>query len=118
MTLLLEVRIYRIKPGKMAAFHEAVHTKSVPMLKAKAMDVVAYGMSNHEEETYFLARSYANREALEREQSDFYGSEEWKQGPRKEIVDCIDTYMNTLLWISEDGIASMRANNQPFCSQQ
>jgi hypothetical protein len=102
----------------MTAFHEAVHTKSVPMLKARAMDVVAYGTSDYEEETYFLARSYASREALEQEQSAFYGSEDWKQGPRREIVDCIDTYLNTLLWISEDGIESMRQHNQPFSHQE
>jgi hypothetical protein len=112
MKKLLEIRIYRLKPNTMSLFHHLVHSQSVPMLRAKGMDVVAYGQSNHEEETYFLARSYANREALEKEQTDFYGAEEWKTGPRNQIVACIDTYMNTLLWVSEEGIASMRELNQ------
>jgi hypothetical protein len=112
MKRLLEVRIYRLKPGMMPVFQHLVRTQSVPMLRAKGMDVVAYGQSNHEEETYFLARSYANREALEKEQSDFYGSNDWKLGPRSEIVACIETYMNTLLWVSDAGIASMRELNQ------
>ncbi len=113
MSRLLEIRTYRLKPGTIEAFHNAVHTKAVPMLQAKGIDVVAYGRSNHEEETYFLARSYASREALEREQAEFYGSEDWKLGPRSELVDRIQTYMNTLIWASEPAVASMRELNKP-----
>jgi quinol monooxygenase YgiN len=113
MSRLLEIRTYRLKPGTIEAFHDAVHTKAVPMLQAKGMDVVAYGRSDHEEETYFLARSYTSREALEREQAEFYGSEDWKLGPRSELVDRIQTYMNTLIWLSEVAVASMRELNEP-----
>ena len=112
MSRLLEIRTYRLKPGTIEAFHEAVHTKAVPMLRSKGMDVVAYGRSDHEEETYFLVRSYASREALKREQAEFYGSEHWKLGPRGELVDRIETYMNTLVWLSEPAVASMKELNR------
>jgi hypothetical protein len=82
------------------------------MLRAKGMDVVAYGRSDHEEETYFLARSYVSRKALEREKAEFYGSEDWKLGPRSELVDRIQTYMNTLIWVSETALVSMRELNK------
>jgi quinol monooxygenase YgiN len=113
MPRLLEIRTYRLKPGTIEAFHEVVHTKAVPMLRAKGMDVVAYGRSDHEEETYFLLRAYTNREALEREQTEFYGSEYWKMGPRSEVVDRIETYVNTLVWLSDVAVASMRELNTP-----
>jgi hypothetical protein len=113
MPRLLEIRTYRLKPGTIDAFHNAVHTKAVPMLLAKGMDVVAYGRSDHEEETYFLVRSYASREALEREQADFYGAEDWKLGPKSALVDRIQTYMNTLIWASELAVESMRELNKP-----
>ena len=87
MPRLLEIRTYRLKPGTIDAFHNVVHTKAVPMLLAKGMDVVAHGRSDHEEETYFLMRSYASRGALEREQADFYGAEDWNLGPRSALVD-------------------------------
>jgi hypothetical protein len=112
MKRLLEVRTYRLKPGTANAFHHAMQTKAVPMLKTKGMDVVAYGRSDHEEETYFLVRSYASREALKTEQADFYGSDEWKFGPRSELVDKIQTYVNTLLWASELAVDSMRKLNK------
>lgn len=113
MTRLLEIRTYRLKPGTIDAFHDVVHKKAVPMLRAKGMDVVAFGRSDHEEETYFLVRSYLSREALKLEQDAFYGSSEWKLGPRSELVDRIDTYLNTLVWVSEVAVASMRDLNNP-----
>ncbi len=112
MPRLLEIRTYRLNPGELDAFHHAVHTKAVPLLKSKGMDVVAYGRSDHEEETYFLARAYTSREALEKEQAEFYGSEEWKTGPRSDLVDRIDTYVNTLIWASDSAIDSLRELNR------
>lgn len=112
MPRLLEIRTYRLKPGEMDAFHHAVQTRAVPMLRENGMDVVAYGRSDHEEDTYFLIRAYASRETLENEQAEFYGSEAWKAGPRSELVDRIETYMNTLLWASESAIESLRELNQ------
>lgn len=78
------------------------------------MDVVAYGRSDHEEDTCFLIRAYADRAALEREQAAFYGSDEWRQGPRAAVVDCIETYMNTLVWLSVEGVESLRGANPPL----
>ncbi|MBI1773053.1 MAG: NIPSNAP family protein [Burkholderiales bacterium] len=112
MARLVEIRTYRLKPGTEDTFHHAVHTLAVPMLKSRNMDVVAYGHSDHEEATYYMIRSYASRAALEAEQDAFYGSAEWKNGPRAELVDRIETYMNTLVWLSNEGVDSMRELNK------
>ena len=111
MNRLLEIRTYRLKPGTLAAFHNAIHTQAVPMLRSAGADVVAYGRSDHEEETYFLIRSYESRKALEAEQHKFYSSPEWQQGPRPELVDRIETYLNTLLWASPQAVESIRSQN-------
>ncbi|MDQ0037975.1 quinol monooxygenase YgiN [Variovorax boronicumulans] len=109
MKRLIEIRTYRLKPDTLDAFHEAMHERAVPMLRSKGMDVVTYGKSDHEEATYHLVRAYDSREALEAEQAAFYGSSEWRDGPRSALVDHIETYLNTLLWVSLEGIDSMRA---------
>jgi len=113
MTRLLEVRTYRLKPGTLDDFHRAMHERAVPMLRSKGMDVVSYGKSDHEEESYYLVRAYASREALEAEQAAFYGSTEWREGPRSALVDRIETYLNTLLWLSPEGVDSLRTLNEP-----
>ncbi|PLC02347.1 NIPSNAP family protein [Variovorax sp. RO1] len=113
MKRLLEIRTYRLKPGTLDDFHRAVHERAVPMLRSKGMDVVSYGKSDHEEESYCIVRAYASREALEAEQAAFYGSTEWREGPRSALVDRIETYLNTLLWLSPEGVDSLRALNDP-----
>jgi quinol monooxygenase YgiN len=117
MRRLLEIRTYRLKPGTLAAFHDAMHDLAVPMIRSAGMDVVAYGKSDHEEETYFLIRSYASRESLEAEQATFYGSSQWRDGPRSALVDRIDAYVNTLVWISTLGVEDIRAHNTQSFSQ-
>ncbi|WP_242111974.1 NIPSNAP family protein [Luteimonas aquatica] len=109
---LLEIRTYRLKPGTAAGFHAAMHGEAVPMLRQAGTDVVAYGRSDHEEETYFLIRAYADRAALEAEQARFYAAPAWRQGPREALVSRIETYLNTLLWASPQAIDSLRAANQ------
>jgi len=111
MKRLIEVRTYRLKPGTATDFHEAMHKLAVPMIKSAGMDVVAYGRSDHEEETYFLIRAYENREALEIEQAAFYDSVQWKEGPRPSLVGRIETYLNTVLWASPEAIKSIRTEN-------
>ena len=111
MKRLLEIRTYRLKPDTLDAFHAAMREHAVPMLRSKGMDVVTYGKSDHEEASYHLVRAYDSREALETGQAAFYGSSEWRDGPRGALVDRIETYLNTLLWLSPEGIDSMRALN-------
>ncbi|MGH8778513.1 NIPSNAP family protein [Paraburkholderia sp.] len=111
MNRLLEVRTYRLKPGALDAFHTVMQHQAVPMLRARGMDVVCHGRSDHESESYYLVRAYASRQALDAEQTAFYNSAEWIEGPRKALVVHIDTYVNTLLWASDDAVDSLRRLN-------
>ena len=107
---LVEIRSYRLKRGSaerfVAAFQEAL-----PLVRASGMDVVAFGRSDHEHESFYLIRAFASREELVAQQDAFYGSDVWRQGPRQALVDCLDDYLNTLLWMSEAGVEDLRASN-------
>jgi len=109
---LIEIRTYRLKPGCADRFVVAVRV-ALPLVRASGMDVVAFGRSDHEEESFFLIRAFDSREQLQAQQDAFYGSDVWRQGPREELVGCLDTYLNTLLWLPEDAVESLRANHQP-----
>ena len=60
-----------------------------------------------------MAREYgiAGREQLVAQQDTFYGSDVWRSGPRQALVDCLDDYLNTLLWLPEEAVEAIRANN-------
>ncbi len=108
---LIEVRTYRLKPGSAETFIAAVK-QALPLVRASGMDVIAFGRSDHEQESFFLIRAYADREHLVAQQDAFYGSTIWREGPRQALVDCLDTYLNTLLWLPDAAVDALRANHQ------
>ncbi|MES2936882.1 MAG: NIPSNAP family protein [Pseudomonadota bacterium] len=107
---LIEVRTYKLKPGCAERFVDAFRN-AMPLLQASGMDVVAFGRSDHEHESFYLVRAYADREQLVAQQDAFYSSEAWRKGPRQPLVDCIEDYLNTLLWLSEESVEDLRGRN-------
>ena len=112
MQRLIEIRSYQLKPGAAAEFHAAVETTALPMLREWGTDVVAYGPSAHAPDTYYLIRAYADVDDLNRSQDAFYGSEEWRSGPREAIVSRIESHLSTVLWMSPQAIEDLRRRNQ------
>jgi hypothetical protein len=104
---LVEIRTYRLKPG-MAGRFEAAMQSALPLVRASGMDVVAFGRSDHEHESFHLIRAYVDRAQLEAQQHAFYSSAAWREGPRENLVACLDDYLNTLLWLSPAAIDELR----------
>ena len=69
------------------------------MLKRWNVDVIAFGPSPHDEDSYYLIRRYDSLAHREQSQDDFYGSDEWKQGPREPILALIENYTSIVLEI-------------------
>ncbi len=107
---LVEIRTYRLKPGCAQQFVDAFAV-ALPLVSAIGMDVVAFGRSDHQDETFYLIRAYSHRRQLEAQQNAFYSSPAWRSGPRETLVACLDTYLNTLLSLSDQCINELRANN-------
>lgn len=111
MKRLIEIRAYALKPGEAAAFHQLVASTAVPMLRDWGMEVIAFGPSEHDPDAYFLIRAYDDLAKLRSEQEAFYGSEAWLKGPRTPIVSRIESYLNTVLWLSPESIDDLRRSN-------
>lgn len=107
---LVEIRTYKLKPGFAEQF-VAAFDKALPLVRASGMDVVSFGRSDHEHESFYLIRSYADRKQLIEQQDAFYSSEAWRNGPRQPLVDCLEDYLNTLLWMSEASVEDLRSHN-------
>jgi len=104
----VEIRSYELKPDTAAEFGRLVGGESVPMLRRHGIDVVAFGPSLHDEDAYYLTRSYASLEELERSEAAFYGSEEWRLGPRDAILACIDRYVSIVVELDDVTIDGVR----------
>lgn len=104
----VEIRSYNLKPGTRDQMHELFVNKALPMLKRWKVDVVAFGPSPHDEDSYYLIRRYDNLAHREQSQDDFYGSDEWKQGPREAILALIENYTSIVLEMDEATVNNLR----------
>ena len=94
---VIEIRTYKLRAGAGAEFHRLVVEESLPMLERWGMEVVASGPSLDDEDSYVLVRSYGSVEELERSQVAFYGSDEWRNGPREAIVSRIESSISVVV---------------------
>ena len=97
MSAVIEIRTYKLVPGTGAAFHRTFVEESLPMLQRWGVEVVAFGPSLDDEDSYYLLRAYPSLEALQRSQDAFYGSDEWREGPREAIVSRIESGSSVVL---------------------
>jgi hypothetical protein len=105
---MIEIRSYNLKTGTRAEFHHLVVTEALPMLERWHVDVVTYGPSPHDDRSYFMIRAYASLEERQRSQDLFYGSEEWRAGPRDRIVALIENYTSIVLPLSGAALEELR----------
>ena len=94
---VIEIRTYELKPGTGAEFHRTVVDESLPMLERWGVEVVAFGPSLDDDDSYFLIRAYASLAELQRSQDEFYGSDEWRSGPREAIVSRIESSISVVI---------------------
>jgi len=58
MNHFVEIRLLNIKSGRREEFHRLYIEKALPPLKRWKFDVVAYGPSLHDENTYYVIRRF------------------------------------------------------------
>jgi ketosteroid isomerase-like protein len=105
---VVEIRGYNLKPGTRERFHQRFVNEALPMLERWHVDVVAYGPSLHDEDSYFLARSFPGVEERQRAEDAFYGSDEWRQGPREAVLADIVSYTTVVVRVDEATLAGLR----------
>jgi hypothetical protein len=82
--------------------------EALPMLKRWQVDVVAYGPSLHDDDSYYLMRCYTSLEDRQQSQDAFYGSTEWREGPREPLLALIDNYTSTVIEVDDATLAGLR----------
>jgi hypothetical protein len=108
MNHFIEIRSYNLKDGTRHEFHRLFMQEAFPMLKRWNIDVVAYGPSPHDQNSYYLIRRYDSLAQREQSEDAFYGSDEWRQGPREEIIALIENYTEVVLELDEVTLQGLR----------
>jgi NIPSNAP len=108
-TTLVEIRSYNLKPGTRERFHQRFVRESLPMLRRWKVDVVAYGPSLQDGDSWYLMRAFASIEARQKSEDAFYGSDEWKQGPREATLADIESYTTIVIRLDDAALKGLRA---------
>lgn len=108
MKHFVEIRSYNLKDGTRDEFHRLFLTAAMPMLQRWKIDVVAYGPSPHDQNSYYLIRRYDSLSQREQSENTFYGSDEWRQGPREAIIALIENYTEIVLELDEVTVQGLR----------
>lgn len=108
MNHFIEIRSYNLKPGRRDEFHHLFLNEALPLLKRWNVDVVRYGPSLHDENSYYLMRGFDSLAHREESENAFYGSPEWRQGPRESILALIENYTEIVLMLDESTIQGLR----------
>lgn len=105
---VLEIRSYNLRPGVRDDFHRRFERESLPLLARMQVDVVAYGPSQHDADSYFLMRAFASAEARQRAEDAFYGSPEWLNGPRAAVLAAIESYATVVIHVDDATLKGLR----------
>jgi len=108
MNYFVEIRSYTLKPGMRAEFHRLFLEEAYPLLQRFHVDVVTYGPSLHDENSYYLMRRFDSLAQRDQSEESFYGSDEWRKGPREAVLACIENYTEFVLELDEVTVQGLR----------
>lgn len=105
---IVELLQYTLKSGTGRDFHRIMVEQSAPLHREAGIDIVSFGNSLHDEDSYYLIRAYADIEHMKVSQNVFYSSDVWKNGPRAAIIDRIQTSVKSVLTLTEAATEGLR----------
>jgi ketosteroid isomerase-like protein len=105
---VVEIRSYNLKPGARDRFHARFVAEALPLLERWNVDVVAYGPSLHDADSYYLIRAFSGVEQRQRSEDAFYGSDEWRNGPREATLADIESYATAVVAMDDDALRGLR----------
>jgi hypothetical protein len=90
--MIVEVRSYRIKPGRREEFLEFFEKRSIPALRAHGMKVLGPLVDLENPNKFVWLRSFPSLEAREQMRDAFYGGELWKNELEAIAMPMLESY--------------------------
>lgn len=78
------------------------------MLRRWKVDVVAYGPSLLDRDSWYLIRAFPSVDERQRNEDAFYGSDEWRKGPRDAVLADIDSYATIVVRLDRATLRGLR----------
>ncbi|QQG29572.1 NIPSNAP family protein [Pectobacterium carotovorum] len=106
--ITVEILQYTLRKGTGTAFHAIMQEISVPLHRRHGIDVVSFGNSLHDPDCYYLIRAFDSAEKMAAVLNDFYASDDWRSGPREDIIRSIGTSIKTVMNLPSESVEGLR----------
>jgi heme-degrading monooxygenase HmoA len=90
--MIIEMRTYKLKPGKRAEFLEVFRTKSMPAHAEIGMKILGPWRSLEDPDTFFFMRGFPDLASREPMKAKFYEGELWKGELEQVLMPMIEKY--------------------------
>ena len=90
--MIVEMRTYKLKPGKRSEFLEVFRTRSVPAHDEIGMKILGPFLSIEDPDTFFFMRGFPDLASREPMKAKFYEGELWKRELEALLMPMIEKY--------------------------
>jgi hypothetical protein len=90
--MIIEMRTYKLKPGKRAEFLQIFRTKSVPAHEEIGMKILGPFLSIEDPDTFFFMRGFPDIPSREPMKARFYEGELWKRELENTLMPMLEKY--------------------------
>jgi heme-degrading monooxygenase HmoA len=90
--MIVEVRSYRIKPGRRQEFIEFFETRAVPALRSHGMKIVGPLLDLENPDKFIWLRSFPSLSERDRMKNAFYEGELWKNELESIAMPMLESY--------------------------
>lgn len=94
--MIVEVRSYRITPGRRDEFIEFFEKRSIPALQSHGMKVVGPLIDLENPNKFVFLRGFPSMDDLHRMKDEFYGGRLWKEELELIAMPMLESYDVTL----------------------
>ena len=95
--MLLEIRIYKIRPGMRQKFIEFFENRTIAPKEECGMRILGQFWSVQDDNTFVWLRAFENAEDRDIRKERFYGGRVWQGELEAEAFSMIEDYSNVLL---------------------
>jgi len=108
MPRVVEFRMFRLHPGQRDDFAARFRDQLLPMHQRHGIDVISWGASLHDQNSFYVIRAYPSVEARQDALDALFGSDEWLMNQEDEVLGMIESYNTCVVEVDEALIGAMR----------
>jgi hypothetical protein len=90
--MIIEMRTYKLKPGKRTEFMEIFRSRSMPAHAEIGMKILGPWLSIEDPDTFFFMRGFPDLDSREPMKAKFYEGELWKAELEQVLMPMIERY--------------------------